>query len=124
MKLNRLNQDTEFCGKVPLHQTNMIQPHGVLLIVDKNDLNILQVSENILEILDKPAADVAGTSLSSYIAPDEVRLLNERFASPIEGKIPFTFSLQRHGALKKFLALVQAQPNYYIMEVDKDTAST
>ena len=80
MMLNRLNQDAEFCGKVSLHQTNLVQPHGVLLIVDKKDLNILQVSENIVEILDKPASAVAGTALSAYIAPEETKLLHERFA--------------------------------------------
>lgn len=40
------NFDAEFCGKVPLHQTNLIQPHGVLLVVEKGNLTILQGSEN------------------------------------------------------------------------------
>ena len=28
----KVNYEAEFCGKVPLNQTNLIQPHGVLLI--------------------------------------------------------------------------------------------
>ena len=124
MRLNRLNLDAVFCGKVPLHQTNLIQPHGVLLIVAKDDLTILQVSENITEVLSKPASEIAGTPLSDYINSEDVQLLQERFANPIEGKIPLTFSFQQHGVLKKFLALVQMQPEYYIMELEKDTSST
>ena len=43
------NYDSAFCGRVPLHQTNMVQPHGILMLVDKRSGNILQVSENIAE---------------------------------------------------------------------------
>jgi light-regulated signal transduction histidine kinase (bacteriophytochrome) len=75
----------------------------------------LQVSENIGGILEKPATEVAGTPLSDYITAEQTVLLQERFAQPIEGKIPITFSFTAHGFLKKFLALVQAQADYYIM---------
>jgi light-regulated signal transduction histidine kinase (bacteriophytochrome) len=121
---NQRNRDAEFCGKVPLHQTNMIQPHGVLLIVAKENLNILQVSENINAILEKPASEVAGMPLSDYIPAEQTKLLQDRFAQPIEGKIPITFSFTAHGVLKKFLALVQAQPDYYILEIEASSGGT
>lgn len=114
------NQDAEFCGKVPLNQTNLIQPHGILLIVSKEDLSILQVSENIVDAVGLQAAEVADTPLSGYITAAEVALLQERFAQPINAKIPITFTFSRHGVLKKFLALVQAQPEYYIMELERE----
>jgi light-regulated signal transduction histidine kinase (bacteriophytochrome) len=121
---NQRNRDAEFCGKVPLHQTNLIQPHGVLLIVAKDTLNILQVSENISGIVDKSAAEVAGTMLSDYIPPEQTALLQERFTHPIEGKIPITFSFTVHGVLKKLLVLVQAQPDYYVLEIETGSAGT
>jgi hypothetical protein len=121
---NQRNRDAEFCGKVPLHQTNLIQPHGVLLIVAKDTLNILQVSENISGIVDKSAAEVAGTMLSDYIPPEQKALMQERFTHPIEGKIPITFSFTVHGVLKKLLVLVQAQPDYYVLEIETGSAGT
>ncbi|MER3464227.1 MAG: hypothetical protein C4329_07225 [Chitinophagaceae bacterium] len=63
----RKNMDEEFCGKVPLHQTNAIQPHGVLLVVAKDNLNILQVSENTETFLDIPANKLVNVSLPSTI---------------------------------------------------------
>ena len=41
MQVQSMN-DAAFCGKVPLHQTNLIQPHGFLLVADK-DFRFIQV---------------------------------------------------------------------------------
>lgn len=123
MTNNIRNKDAEFCGKVPLHQTNLIQPHGILLIVAKEDLNILQVSENCTNLIGKPAMEVAGTPLSHYITAGETALLHAHFSIPVEGKVPLLFTFEQHGGLKKFLALVQAQPGYYIIEIEKEPVS-
>ena len=65
--------DAEFCGKVPLHQTNLIQPHGYLLVIDIKELTILQVSDNVDELLGKPAKDVINTSLENFITETDLR---------------------------------------------------
>jgi light-regulated signal transduction histidine kinase (bacteriophytochrome) len=71
--MNALNRtDAEFCGKVPLHQTNLIQPHGYLLVIDKRDFTILQVSENVEDLLGKPANGVINTSLETYITDSDL----------------------------------------------------
>jgi len=44
------NYDSEFCGSLPLHLINHIQPYGVLLVLQKSNLQIVQVSENIESI--------------------------------------------------------------------------
>ena len=48
--MERQNLDTIFCGKQPLHDTNQIQPHGVVMVVSKEDLRIVQTSENFSSI--------------------------------------------------------------------------
>ncbi|CAN5721965.1 hypothetical protein BH24BAC1_BH24BAC1_32360 [soil metagenome] len=50
------NYDSEFCGSLPLHFVNLIQPHGVLLVVDKAQNQVKQVSENISDFFSLPAA--------------------------------------------------------------------
>lgn len=112
-------RNAEFCGKVPLNQTNLIQPHGVLLIVAP-DLTVLQVSENVVDVMGKPASDIAGTSLEAHLSAEEAALLRERFLQPVAGKVPLTFSFTQHGVLKKFPARVQAQPQYVIIELDRE----
>ena len=64
------NYDTLFCGKQPLHQTGAIQPHGVLLVVDKSNFNVIQVSENIERLLPIAGANILGEPLSSIIRDD------------------------------------------------------
>ncbi len=43
MLLGKKNFDSEFCGSIPVNFINAIQPHGVLLLLDKNNLNIIQL---------------------------------------------------------------------------------
>lgn len=113
---SRINYDAEFCGKVPLHQTNQVQPHGVLLVVKGEDLSILQASENVAEVLGAEAPKVVGKSLADMITTAEVESLRERLQTGLEGKIPVTLSLGG----KSRLALVQQQGAYFIAEVEKE----
>ena len=45
------NFDTDFCGSIPLNYINHVQPHGILLVIDKDDFTIVQASENVKQIL-------------------------------------------------------------------------
>ena len=38
----KTNYEAEFYGRAPVNQTNLIQPDGVLLVVDKTDFRIPQ----------------------------------------------------------------------------------
>ena len=107
----KINYEAEFCGKVPLHQTNLIQPHGVLLIIDKKDFRILQASENAETIFNVDAKELVTQSLLRFISKEQGEKLHERFAKQVEGKLPF--NLQFPGG--QHLALVQAAEQYLVM---------
>lgn len=113
---SRINYDTEFCGKVPLHQTNLVQPHGVLLVVKSDDLTILQGSDNIQEVFGNEVEKVVGQSLGDIITSSEAALLRQRLQGELEGKIPVTLTLGG----KSRLVLVQKQGAYFIAEVEKE----
>jgi light-regulated signal transduction histidine kinase (bacteriophytochrome) len=53
------NYDSEFCGNLPLHFINLIQPHGYLIVTDKR-LNIVQELKFVMASLSQAAATVAG----------------------------------------------------------------
>lgn len=112
----RINYDTEFCGKVPLHQTNLVQPHGVLLVVKGDDLTILQGSENAAEVLGTSIEKAVGQSLAGMISAAELASLRLRLQGDLQGKIPVTLTLGG----KSRLALVHKQGAYFIAEVEKD----
>jgi light-regulated signal transduction histidine kinase (bacteriophytochrome) len=117
----RQNMDEAFCGKVPLHQTNAIQPHGALIITQKNDLKILQVSENVEQFFGILAPKMVNQSLASLVSAEQAQKIKDRFASSITGKIPFALTIDS----KEFIAIVQEQDSLLLFEIEavKDEAS-
>jgi two-component system, chemotaxis family, sensor kinase Cph1 len=111
--------DAEFCGKVPLHQTNLIQPHGYLLVIDIKDFTILQVSENVEELLGKPAEELINTSLEGYITQSDLDSVRHRFTYSGGEGIPFIFSF--HSGER--LAVIKFHESYFILEVDREIRS-
>lgn len=116
----KINYDAEFCGRVPLHQTNLIQPHGILLIVDKNDLTVLQVSENAQELFDLPVREIVGRPLSDFLEADQLKKFRERFDQRRQGKLPFSFQLPGG----HYLGIIQPAANYFILELERKPLRT
>ncbi len=56
------NYDSDFCGKVPIHFINTVQPYGLLMVVSRPSLEIVQVSENCSAIFDRAVETISGTS--------------------------------------------------------------
>ncbi|HEY1022628.1 MAG TPA: hypothetical protein VGE06_09980, partial [Flavisolibacter sp.] len=110
------NYDAEFCGKVPLHQTNLIQPHGVLLIVKSDDFSILQVSENCDAVFGLSAPDMVKENLSSFITKKEMAQLARLKENASLGRLPFQLTVGE----RIFLASLDQQDAFLILEVEKE----
>ncbi|GAA4733000.1 GAF domain-containing protein [Flavisolibacter ginsenosidimutans] len=89
----QINHDAEFCGRVPLNQTNLIQPHGVLLVVNAADNSILQASENAEEIFGFSARDMISKKLTDFpfssAYENLLRQLNENPSDNILARLQF-----------------------------------
>lgn len=107
------NYDSEFCGSLPIHLTNLIQPYGVLLVVS-NDLTIIQASDNTYPVFSKPAAEVVNSSLVSFVGEDAVRGLREKLSNDFNDKIPAVWKI---GA-SRYVVLVHRTPQYLLVEID------
>jgi chemotaxis family two-component system sensor kinase Cph1 len=107
------NFDSTFCGSVPLHQINLIQPYGMLLVLEKGTYRILQVSENIFPLFDLQPSEIVNSRLDKYIS---VLPLDNR--PPF--KVPFTLSFSG----KDYLAVVHEQNDSLLLELEEQTAST
>jgi light-regulated signal transduction histidine kinase (bacteriophytochrome) len=110
------NYDAEFCGKVPLHQTNLIQPHGVLLIIKADDFSILQASENCSAVFGLPAPDLVKEKLSNFISTDDVAQLSRLRENASLGRLPFQLTVNG----KIFLASLDQQDAFLILEIEKE----
>ena len=110
------NYDAEFCGKVPLHQTNSIQPHGVLLVVDKNNFQILQASENADNIFHQPVEQLVASTLTDHLSEEDAASLHAVLATAPTGKVPLTLHFKKGG----FLSIIYQQEHYFVMELEKE----
>ena len=54
----KINFNSEFCGNLPLHLINSIQPYGALMLLNNVTFEIIQVSENIHKITGIVAQDL------------------------------------------------------------------
>jgi light-regulated signal transduction histidine kinase (bacteriophytochrome) len=55
------------CALEPIHRPGAIQPHGALLVVDPESLEIIQASENTADVLGVIAAQLLGTSIDALV---------------------------------------------------------
>lgn len=113
--MNNRNRDSEFCGKVPLHQTNLIQPHGVLLVVKQDDLTILQASENASLVFGKTAHELVQDKLSSFVSSADQNRLGSLFEEHRYSRLPLVFTV--HGV--PFHSVVEEQEAYFLFEIEK-----
>ncbi|MCV7303373.1 SpoIIE family protein phosphatase [Mycobacterium barrassiae] len=63
--------DLDNCAREPIHIPGSVQPRGVLAVVRESDLEVRQVSANVVDLLGRSAESVLGQHLSSLIGVDE-----------------------------------------------------
>lgn len=112
--------DSDFCGSLPLHIINLVQPYGVLVVLDKASLDIVQVSENVEALLLKEPAQVVNTSFGKYIAEAQFTDLKKRVDAGADPRLPFSFTINN----KVHSALVHAKEQHILIEIDKEPRST
>lgn len=61
------NVDLTNCAREQIHVPNSIQPHGALIILDRNSFNIIQASKNVFNIIGYEYADLIGYPLTKIL---------------------------------------------------------
>ncbi|RFM29965.1 GAF domain-containing protein [Deminuibacter soli] len=114
------NYDSAFCGSLPIHNINLVQPYGVLLVLDGASLQIVQASENAHLVFNLPVTELAGTPLQAHVGEAAVNLLTAHFDKATSNKIPFTLTVQD----KQYLALAHAKTGYILVEIELNAYET
>lgn len=116
------NYDSEFCGSIPLHLVNLIQPHGMLLVVDKQELRIVQASVNVESILGLPVEELLEQPLAAYLPTGQYTDIQEKIANQgSQTKIPLSLTLTVQDAPQAFTALVHPREAYVLIELEEST---
>lgn len=116
------NYDSAFCGSIPLHLVNLIQPHGVLVALDKANLTVIQVSENLEQFLSLPVPEILGQSIAAFLPTEQLfSELQAKIKNPsTQGKIPFTLPLKGATQEVKFLAVLHHHAEYLLLELEEN----
>ncbi|HYC29791.1 MAG TPA: hypothetical protein VEB42_13255, partial [Chitinophagaceae bacterium] len=111
----RKNYDSDFCGSLPLHLINLVQPYGILIVLDKTELNIVQVSENLQELLSISPREAVDTPLSNYISRSQFEQLKTLLEQHKGHRLPLNLTFDE----KDHPALVHTKEQYILLEIDK-----
>lgn len=74
MNINIKQLDTSITNlkEAPIHLTSQIQPHGILLVLQEPDLQILQVSQNTLSTFNLSPEDIIQRKLDDLLDPFQI----------------------------------------------------
>ncbi|HSB93470.1 MAG TPA: GAF domain-containing protein [Flavitalea sp.] len=110
--------DSEFCGNVPIHLINVIQPYGVLLIVEREGLKIQQASENVEKVFHASAQQVVNTPLAEYVTASSLSALTRKFSTGLTEHIPMVWEILGN----KYLVIAHSRESFYILEINIDSS--
>lgn len=116
--MKQKNYDSEFCGKVPIHLTNLIQPYGVLLVVEAAGFRIIQVSENASAIFDASVESIVDKDLAVLIGEGALSTLRDKLRGESK-KIPAIWSIRD----QQYLVLVHNNGSQLLIEIELDPVS-
>lgn len=111
--------DSEFCGSLPLSNINIIQPHGLLIVLKRDSLAIVQASENCTEALGISVQTLVGSLLQQYVNEADFQDFLKR-VSLSEGadKVPLRLRFLSGDKSPAFMTLVHVQADCLLLEME------
>ncbi|WP_373539346.1 ATP-binding protein [Chamaesiphon sp.] len=110
--------DSTNCDREQIHIPGLIQPHGVLLVLQEPDLTIVQVSSNTLESIGHPPKDLLGKPLLALLTAKQIANIRQCLSEDFESVNPLDISIKRAAKLLKFDGIVHRQKALIILELE------
>ncbi|RZM21060.1 MAG: GAF domain-containing protein [Pedobacter sp.] len=114
--IDKKQYDSEFCGNLPISFINSIQDYGYLYVLRKDDLSIIQVSENVAELLNTNVQQLIGLSFESILEASDYQKLVAIIAKDNALRIPVKLAMKSGD--KGYYALVHVFPDYILVEME------
>lgn len=110
--------DLTNCDREQIHIPGLIQPHGVLLVLQEPDLTIIQVSSNTLESIGHPPEDLLGKPLLSLLTAKQIATIRQCLSEDFESVNPLDISIKHAAKWLKFDGIVHRQQALIILELE------
>ncbi len=121
---NTTQAEANFCNQIPLHQTNLIQPHGVLLVADLRHLSLIQVSSNISELLSRDAETINGIPLQQLLEENcYAQLLQNISQRQFEVSMPFMLTFRYGNETRSDLSFIHEKDGCILIELQLKQSS-
>jgi two-component system, chemotaxis family, sensor kinase Cph1 len=106
------------CDREPIHISNQIQSHGVLIAFSELDFVILQISQNSEIFLGHPPTALLGQSLALLMNPEQIAIVQGCIDNDFENVNPLRLALHGHATIEFFDAIVHRSDDVLIMELE------
>ncbi|WPP50061.1 GAF domain-containing protein [Catalinimonas niigatensis] len=112
------SRDSEFCGSIPLNFINLIQPYGMLLLLDKT-YKVVQVSENISEVLGKALEDIVEHPFASLLSAGQFDNFQQKIVRrEVHNNIPHILRLATSQGSRRFAGVIHFHKEYFLIELE------
>ncbi len=111
--------DLTNCDLEPIHIPGMIQPHGVLLVLQNPTLQIIQVSSNTKEGLGYQPEELLGRILSDLLGDKQVQEIRQCLSKEFEYANPLNLSIKRGSRSIYFDGIVHDADPVILLELER-----
>ncbi|MEH2135737.1 ATP-binding protein [Nostoc sp.] len=114
--------DLKNCDREPIHIPSLIQPHGVLLVLQDPTLEIIQVSSNTQEVIGRQPEELLGKPLSDLLDAKQIKLIQQCLAEDFESINPLNLSIKCLNKSIHFDGIVHRLDTTIILELEQTKA--
>lgn len=118
--LDNASVDLSNCDREPIHIPGLIQSHGVLIVLQKTDFQILQVSQNSFEFLGRHPQDLLHKSLRDLLSSQQIDKIQQCLVKDFQNTNPLKISVNNHQVQKPivFDGIVHGTADVIVLELE------
>jgi two-component system, chemotaxis family, sensor kinase Cph1 len=111
--------DLTNCDREQIHLPGLIQPHGVLFVLQELKLEIIQVSSNSHAEIGRQPEELLGKPLSDLLNPKQIKLIQQCLAEDFESINPLYLSIKQQNKSIFFEGIVHRLESVIILELER-----
>ena len=114
--------DLTNCDREPIHIPGLLQPHGVLLVLQDSTLEIIQVSSNTQEAIDRQPEELLGKPLSDLLDVKQIELIKQCMTGDFESINPLNLSIKLLNESIYFDGILHRLDTVIVLELERKKA--
>lgn len=114
--------DLTNCDKEPIHIPGLIQPHGIIFVLQEPQLKVLQVSNNTFQLLGIYPKKIVGNKLKQLVGSQIIQQIKTKLVEGIETINPLKLSIKTEKGELCFDGILHRSDGMLILELEPITS--